>query len=229
MDRTFARIEEILGDQGGRRRDLRFNCQLPGTLTTDQGDVACQIVNLSHGGFSVHCQEKLSKGETVRLAPQQGSDLQPLTCEVAWVTKTSQESQARLSLKESPEGTWLERELQSLSAKAKESRQRRSSLRVACRFPARLDSDEGTTIVQVVDLGSLGARVECPVALVVEQPVTLHFEPVEGVSPVSVKALVVAPHDTEGGVYGLAFAGFQTGGQSDLSAYLNQALKVKRA
>lgn len=232
MDRPFARIEEILGDQGGRRRDLRFICQLPGTLTTDRGEFACEIVNLSHGGLSAHCQEKLTKGESVKIAlrnPGPGSDPRPLSCEVAWVTKTSQESQARLALAESPDGTWLESELQALASKAKESRQRRSRLRVACRFPGRVVWNGGAAQVQVIDLGSHGARVECSSPLVSDQSLVLELDAIEGAGPVSIKAAVVAPHDSDAGVYGLAFAGFQTGGPSELSVYLNWSIKPRRS
>ena len=231
MDRPFARIEEILGDQGGRRRDLRFICQLPGTLTTDRGEFVCEIVNLSHGGLSAHCQEKLTKGESVKIAlrnPGPDADPRPLSCEVAWVTKTSQESQARLALTESSDGTWLDYELQALVSKAKESRQRRSSLRVSCRFPGRLKWEGGVAQVQVVDLGSHGARIECASPLVSDQSLLLELDGLEGGNPIAINAAVVAPHDAEAGVYGLAFAGFQAGGTNELSAYLNHSLKVKR-
>lgn len=219
MERSLARIEDILEDQGGRRRDVRYACSIPGTVTSGRGVSPCQIVNLSQGGLSAHCQEKLHKGEMV--------EVRGLRCQVAWVTKTSGECHARLTLLEPVEGTWLEQELQELSLKAKEGLQRRSSLRVGCDFPATVLFQERSHQARVVDLGSHGARVESSQPLELG-PLVLTLGPSDNLPTVVINAAVIAVHDENELQYGLAFAGFQQGSAAALRLYLNRALEVKR-
>ncbi len=220
MERPLARVEDILGDQGGRRRDVRYACSIPGTVTSGRGESPCRIVNLSQGGLSAHCQEKLHKGEMV--------EVRGLRCQVAWVTKTSGECHARLALLEPVEGTWLEQELQELSLKAKEGLQRRSSLRVGCDFPATVLFQEKSHQARVIDLGSHGARIESSQPLGSEGPLVLTLGPTSDLPTVVINAAIIAVHDENALFYGLAFAGFQQGSSADLRLYLNCALEVKR-
>lgn len=231
MDKPLALIEDILGDQGGRRRDARYACAIPGTLTSDRGASSCQIVNLSNGGLSAHSQEKLQKGETVEIASlgqKPGVDNRPLRFQVAWVTKTSQECHARLTLLEPSEGTWMGQELTELSLRARAGLQRRSSLRVATDFSAEILWQGKPYPAQVLDLGSHGARVQSEAPLETDAPLVLTLKATDGLPSVVLHAVVIAVHDQAAGQYGLAFAGFQQGGASELLQHLNRALDVKR-
>lgn len=221
----MAQIGDILRDQGGRRRDIRYACEIPATVTSQRGSSPCVIVNLSYGGFSIFSQEKLQKGEAVEVA--RAGD-RPLRAVVAWVTKSSGESHARLRLEESLEGSWLGDELHQLSLKAKESLQRRSSIRVNCDYPARLTHQQETFEVRVVDLGSLGARLRTDRELLADSPVELSLGPHHDLPPVTIKAVVLAPREEHSGQDRVAFVGYGQGSAEDLRAYLNWALEQNR-
>lgn len=221
----MARIEDILSDQGGRRRDIRYACEIPATVTSQRGNSPCVIVNLSQGGFSIFSEERLQKGEAVEVAREGDRALRAV---VAWVTKTSGESHARLRLQESLEKSWLGDELRELSLKAKESLQRRSSIRVSCDYPARLTHQQETFEVRVVDLGSLGARLVSDQKLPPDTQVVLHLGPLDDLAPVVINAVVLAPREENSGQDRVAFAGYRQGTADDLRAYLNWALEQNR-
>ena len=50
-----------------KRAHLRYECELPVQITTDQGEISVTALNISLGGMSVEPADRLTFGSTVKL------------------------------------------------------------------------------------------------------------------------------------------------------------------
>lgn len=225
MDKPMALIKDLMGDFADRRRESRYSCTLPATITTPNGEsLDCEILSLSSGGLSARCPTPLASGLTVQVR-RRGDD-RPLHCQTQWSSRA--DLVARLSVLEPAGDNWLCDELEQLAARARDSRQRRGGVRVKCQIPAKLHwPGAPSRLATILDLGTTGARLHSPGEPLPER-LQVEFGPLDRLAPVSLTAELIGRHDEQAMHYGVVFTGFDQGSPSLMRDYVNYVFTPRR-
>lgn len=221
MDKPRTQLQDLVPPRADRRRAVRYSCRLDGSLLREEQTLPCEITSLSVGGLSLRCGSEVRAGEMVNVRLHEAGA--ELTCRVEWVSKAGAEQRVRLSTHGDPDqNSWLERELGFMSARAEHTRQRRGGIRVACDLPATL----GDRPAVIRDLGTTGARVECPGESPGSEPLLLSFAPLE--KTVVVEVAITGEHDSEKGQYGVTFLNYKSGMVRDVLDMMNHLFTSRR-
>lgn len=237
MDTPTRTLRDLLAAQSAghsatdRRKGRRYRCSIAASLRIGDHEQTCELTSLSNGGVSVRCDRPIEVGQKVEIAPHQKGaegDLQAIAFQVQSTSKPSAGMLVRLALEEPlEEASWLFAELQELSARAQESRQRRGGVRVTCDFPATLSWDQVEQPVSVKDLGTTGARVALSQSVVPDRPLRLVLN--AGETSVTALARLASVHDVESREFGLVFTGFEQGSAKEVMELMRRLFTPRRA
>lgn len=239
MDRLIEKLKDLVGvkawDYAERRQALRVPCRIEGTVQNGAAVMGCEICSVGMGGLSILCYGKLKKGQMVQvrcLKEHLGASQNTVTCRVEWTRKQPNGLMAGVSFQEHKEvlnRSWLVYELREAGVRAKNTKQKRENVRVDCLIPARMLVGRENRKARIRDLGSTGARVECP-GEPFEQA-TLRFGPIEHLPEIRVAVRVVSVRDYGIKHYGMAFEAFEVGDKKALRLYISHFFhpaKVKK-
>lgn len=215
-------------DYSDRRGILRLKCRIEASLQRETSLIGVEIKDISTDGMQLMCLGKVKKGEVagirgVKLHNQ--AEHNSVNVRVEWVRKQTPGWLAGVSFVDDAKvmsKSWLIYELRDLGLKAVKTRQKRESVRVKCRFPARLFAERQSLRARVRDIGMTGARVESEGEILEKGAlVKLRFGPIEKLPKLGIAAVVASVHKKGAPVYGLKFSGYETGGDKELEQYLN--------
>lgn len=215
-------------DYGDRRERLRLKCRIEGSLERESSLIGVEIRDISITGMKLMCLGKVKKGEVahirgIKLYNQAEHNL--VKVKVEWRHKQTPGWLAGVSFLDDGKvmsKSWLFYELKSLGLKTVATKQKRESVRVKCRIPAKLFAGKESLRARIRDIGITGARVETEGnVLEVGSLVKLRFGPIEKLPQLGITAQIASVHKQSARVYGLKFSGFETGGQKELEEYLN--------
>ena len=231
MDKLILKLKDIVGvkgwDYAERRKALRVSCRIDGTVQKGDAVMGSEIRGISTGGLSILCFGKLKKGDVVKirsLKEHLQASHNTITCRVEWTRKEGPGMMLGVSFQEQKEilnKSWLIFELKELGVRAKNTKQKRGGVRVPCLIPGRIVAGSENRQARIRDLGTHGARVECPGPTLLEgSPLILRFGPIEHLPEISVAASLISTRDFGVMHYGLAFGDFQTGNAKELQKYM---------
>lgn len=240
MDRLLEKLRDLVGvtewDYAERRKALRVPARIEGTVQRGDAVIACEIRSVGMGGLSLYCYGKVKKGQMVQvrcLKEHLQACQNTITCRVEWTRKAPGGLMAGVSFQEAKEilnRSWLVFELKEAGVRAKNTKQKRETVRVDCLIPARLQIGQENRKARIRDLASNGARVECPGEPPKEgEAMTLRFGPIEHLPEVSVAVRVVTIRDFGTKHYGLAFDGFAVGDMKAVRKYISHFFKPSKS
>lgn len=232
MDRLLEKLKDLMGatpwDFAERRKALRVPARIEGTVQRGDAVMGCEIRSVGMGGLSLCCYGKVKKGQMVQvrcLKEHLQAVQNTITCRVEWTRKEPGGLMAGVSFQEAKEilnRSWLVFELKEAGVKAKNTKQKRDSVRVDCLIPARLQVGGENRKARVRDLAPSGARVECPGDPPKEgEPLRLSFGPIEHLPAIGVTVRVVSVREFGVKHYGLAFEQFEVGDKKALRKYIS--------
>lgn len=236
MDALITKLKDLVGvkswDYAERRKALRVPCKIDGTLQRGEAVMASEIRSVGMGGLSILCFGKIKKGQLVRircLKEHLSASYNTITCRVEWSRKEAGGYLAGVSFQEEKEilnKSWLIPELREAGVRAKNTKQKRGDVRVNCLIPARLQAGQEQRKARIRDLGTNGARIECPGETIDEGlPLTLRFGPIEHLPEVAVAAKLVSTRDFGVKHYGMSFGQFEVGDKKALRKYMAHFFK----
>lgn len=231
MDRLLEKLKDLVGgttwDYAERRKALRVPARIEGTVQRGDAVMACEIRSVGMGGLSLYIYGKARKGQMVQvrcLKEHLQACQSTITCRIEWTRKAPGGLMAGVSFQETKEilnRSWLVYELKEAGVRAKNTKQKRETVRVDCLIPARLQVGQENRKARIRDLAPNGARVECPGEPPKEgEPLLLRFGPIEHLPAIGVSARVVTIRDFGIKHYGLAFDAFEVGDKKALRKYI---------
>ncbi len=215
-------------DYSDRRDRLRLKCRIEASLQRETSLIGVEIRDISVTGLQLMCLGKVKKGEIAELRGiklYNQAEHNSVKVKVEWCHKQSPGWLAGISFVDEPakmSKSWLLYELKSQGLKAVATKQKRESVRVKCRIPAKLFAPGQSLRARIRDIGVTGARVESEGNMLEQGTlVKLRFGPIEKLPQVGITAMIAGVHKEGSPIYGLKFSGYETGSQKELEQYLD--------
>ena len=228
----FDLIKSLVGkpgwDYSERRGKMRVRCRIEASLLVSSGLIGVEIQDISIKGMQLMCLGKVKPGAQVELRgvkQYNQAQVHSLRCRVEWAKKQTPGWLAGVSFLDSAEDmskSWLFWELKSTGVRMRENDQQRTTFRVRCLIPARLNSRTQNLQARITNLGPKGAMVATMGEMMkVGEVVTLRFGPVEELPKIAVRAQIASVHVEGAPTYGVKFMSYEAGDDEQLKKYLD--------
>lgn len=215
-------------DYKERRGKMRAKCRIDASLLVGSGLIGVEIRDISVKGMQLMCLGKVKPGAQVELRgvkQYNQATVHSLHCRVEWAHKQTPGWLAGVSFLDTAEdmsNSWLFWELKTSGVRMRGKDQKRSTFRVKCLIPGRVNSRTQNLQTRITDMGPNGAMIQTMGEMMDEgESVILRFGPIETLPQMSVKAVIASVHVKGAPTYGLKFLGYQTGDEEALKKYLD--------